>query len=109
MMKDIQRITLQLDAHRVSLNVNRPDEPVYRQAAEMLNERFQHYRKRMPQASVEELWMYVALEVGVNLQTDARAKSIAPVMGKVNELNRLIADALSDGQETISEQETVTQ
>ncbi len=105
MIEDIQRITLQLDAHRVPLNINRQDEPVYRKAAEMLNERFRHFRKKMPQASVEELWMYVALAVGVNLQTDARTKSVAPVMDKVNELNRLIADALSDGQETINKKQ----
>jgi len=95
MKQDLQHITLHLDAHTVGLNVKSDEEPVYRQAAKLLNSSYQMYRKRMPQASVEQLWMYVALHVGVNLQNDAREKSFAPVDEKLKEMNTLIEGALA--------------
>lgn len=81
-----QKITLQLDAHTVALDPESDEEPVYRRAAKMLNADYQNYRKRMPQASVEQLWMYVALHVGVNLQK---------VDEKLKEMNTLIEGAIA--------------
>ena len=98
-MTDKQHIALQLDAHSVQMEVDRPLEPVYRQAAVLLNERFQMYRRRMPKASAEQLWMYVALEMGASLKNDARKKSIEPVEKKINELNLLISDKLNQSNE----------
>ena len=40
-----QHITLQLDAHHISLNVQADKEHLYRKAAEMINERYKHYQK----------------------------------------------------------------
>ena len=53
MNSDSQNITLQLDAHRVPLTVPRDKEGVYRQAAQLLNQRFKFYQQRMPKASAE--------------------------------------------------------
>lgn len=94
MNEDTQHITLQLDAHRVPMNVLREKEPIYREAAALLNKRYQHYVKAMPRASAEELWVYVALEQAVNLCNDARMKKIEPVENKLDELNRKIAQSL---------------
>lgn len=95
MNNDKQHINLHLDAHHVSLMVSPEQEPFYRAAADLLNERYQHYLKLRPNASPEQLWMYTALEVAVRLQSDVRAKSIAPIEKELTELNQLIINTLN--------------
>ena len=95
MPTDKQHITLQLDAHHVSMVIPREQEPAYREAAELLNKRFQHYLHHLPNASAEQLWLYTALEMAVSLQSDARVKSLEPVEKELKELNKLILEKLS--------------
>ena len=85
-----QHITLQLDAHPISLNVVADKEPLYRNAAEQINERYRHYRKLLPSHSAEQIWVYVALEMAVNLQADAHAHRLQPIDEKIQELNQII-------------------
>lgn len=85
-----QHITLQLDAHHISLNVVADKEPLYRNAAEQINERYRHYRKLLPSHSAEQIWVYVALEMAVNLQADAHAHRLQPIDEKIQELNQII-------------------
>ena len=94
MSSDKQHINLHLDAHTVGLDVPRDQEPNYRNAAELLNRRYQYYLKLRPNASAEQLWMYTALEVAVALESDAREKSIAPVEKELKELNEEILRTL---------------
>ena len=94
MSPDKQHINLHLDAHTVGLDVPRDQEPNYRNAAELLNRRYQYYLKLRPNASAEQLWMYTALEVAVALESDAREKSIAPVEKELKELNQLIINTI---------------
>ena len=94
MSPDKQHINLHLDAHTVGLDVPRDQEPNYRNAAELLNKRYQYYLKLRPNASAEQLWMYTALEVAVALESDAREKSIAPVEKELKELNEEILRTL---------------
>lgn len=100
-MADLQHITIQLDANRIPLEVPRDKESFYRDAATMLNARYKVYQRSMPKASVEQLWMYVALETAVNLHADARQKAIQPITDKINKINQLI-------QQTLNPQENVT-
>ena len=90
MISDKQHINLHLDAHTVGLDVPRDQEPNYRDAADLLNSRYQYYLKLRPNASAEQLWMYTALEMAVSLQSDARDKSLAPIEKELAELNKLI-------------------
>ncbi len=94
MISDKQHITLHLDAHTVGLDVPREAEPNYRNAAELLNRRYQHYLHLLPNSSSEQLWMYTALEVAVSLQSDAREKSLEPVEAEMKKLNRMVEQAL---------------
>ena len=94
MNSEKQHITLHLDAHVVGLDVKREDEPNYGQAAELLNKRYQHYLKIRPNASAEQLWMYTALEVAVSLVSDAREKSLKPVVQALKALNDEVLGAL---------------
>ena len=95
MNTDKQHITLHLDAHVVGLDVVREQEPIYRKAAQLLNQRYQYYLKLRPNASAEQLWMYTALEVAVSLHSDAREKSLIPVEKELKELNELILEKLA--------------
>lgn len=88
------RVNLTLGVHRIALEVEQSQESIYRAAGKMLNERLEYYRRTQPQASMEQLWMYVALESAVNLHSDVRDKSLQPVLDKVNELNKLIEEQL---------------
>ncbi len=89
-MADEQHIVLHLDAHTVSLNVPREQEPFFRRAAKMLNDNYNYYRRLRPKASVEQLWMFVALRMAVNLQSDARQKNLQPIDDQIKKLNDLI-------------------
>ncbi len=94
-MEDRQRITLQLGAHTITLQVPRSQEADYRTAAALLNRRYQFYASRVHSASAELLWVYVALEAATNLQSDAREKNLAPVEKKLSEMNELLRQALA--------------
>lgn len=92
---DKQHITLRLDAHSVGLDVPREEEPNFRAAATLLNQRYQYYLRLLPKASAEQLWMYTALEVAVSLQSDAREKSLKPIEAELKQLNQLIEQTLT--------------
>lgn len=94
MIERKQHITLQLDAHHISLNVRADKEVLYRNAAEMINERYRHYRRQLPHQSAEQIWVYVALDMAVNLQADAHAHRLQPIDEKIQELNQLIINNL---------------
>lgn len=94
-----QHITLQLDAHHISLNVLADKEALYRNAAEQINNRYRYYRKILPNQSAEQIWVYVALEMAVNLQADAHAHRLQPIEEKVQELNQLILKLIHTNNE----------
>ena len=89
-MERKQHIVVQLDAHRVGMDVDANSEPLYRQAGVMLNKLYQTYRRAHREASAEQLWAYVALHVGVNLYADVREKDMEPIKNKLHELNELM-------------------
>ena len=91
-----QHITLQLDAHHISLNVIADKEVLYRNAAEQINERYRHYRRLLPTQSAEQIWVYVALEMAVNLQENAHAHRLQPIDEKIQELNQLILNTINN-------------
>ena len=91
-----QHITLQLDAHHLSLNIPADTEALYRNAAEQINERYRYYRRLLPNKSAEQVWVYVALEMAVNLQAEAQAHSLQPVDEKIQEINQLILNTLQN-------------
>ena len=89
-----QHITLHLDAHHVNLMIPSESEPAYREAAELLNDRFQFYLHKLPNSSAEQLWMYTALEVAVSLRSDAREKSLKPVETALKQMNEEVLRTL---------------
>lgn len=95
-MAATQRITLQIGAHRIALNIKPEQEPFYRDAAVKLNEQYNRYARTYPNLPVEQIWIYVALSMAVNLQSDARDKNIEPLLTKIRELNQLIVETLNE-------------
>ena len=89
-----QHITLQLDAHHISLNVQADKEHLYRKAAELINERYRYYQKIAPNRSAEQIWVYVALDMAVNFSADAHANRLQPIDEKIQELNKIILQHL---------------
>lgn len=89
-----QHITLQLDSHHISINVWANQEHLYRDAAKILNEKYRHYQKKMQTSSAEQLWVYVALDMAVNLCAETHAQRLQPIDEKVQELNKIILQQL---------------
>lgn len=95
-MPEKQRITLQIVSRKIALNVIPEQEPFYRDAAVKINEKYQQYQRAYPNLPVEQIWIYVALEMAVNLHSDAREKNIEPILSKIRELNQLIEETLKN-------------
>jgi cell division protein ZapA (FtsZ GTPase activity inhibitor) len=89
-----QHITLQLDSHHISINVPAHQEHLYRDAAKILNEKYRHYQRKMQTSSAEQLWVYVALDMAVNLCAESHAQRLQPIDEKVQELNKIILQQL---------------
>ena len=89
-----QHITLQLDSHHISINVLAHQEHLYRDAAKILNEKYRHYQRKMQISSAEQLWVYVALDMAVNLCAESHAQRLQPIDEKVQELNKIILQQL---------------
>ena len=83
-----QHITLQLDAHHISINV------LAHQEHKILNEKYRHYQRKMQTSSAEQLWVYVALDMAVNLCAESHAQRLQPIDEKVQELNKIILQQL---------------
>jgi len=94
-MSEKQHIVLNLNTHQISLEVQRDQEPFYRKAQKMLNEEYGKYQRALPSASSEQLWMYVALRVAVNLFASTRDKDLEPYLRAINHINKEIETKLS--------------
>ncbi|MBQ0136786.1 MAG: cell division protein ZapA [Paludibacteraceae bacterium] len=93
---DTQHIILTLDAHRISLDVPREEEPFYRKAGELLNQEYHKYQRKHISATSEQLWMFVALRVAVNLFASTRDKDLEPYLRAIKTLNREIETKLNN-------------
>jgi cell division protein ZapA (FtsZ GTPase activity inhibitor) len=91
-----QHITLQLDAHHISINVIADQEHLYRNAAKILNEKYRHYQRKMQTSSAEQLWVYVALDMAVNLCVEEHAQRLQPIEEKIQEINNIILQQLNN-------------
>ena len=60
------------------------------------HERYRRYSQKLPTSSAEQVWVYVALDMAVNLQADAHAHRLQPIDEKIQELNQLIINTLQN-------------
>ena len=94
-MSDKQHIILTLDSHRIALDVERDDEPFYRKAQDLLNKQYQSYQRKLPSATSEQIWMYLALHGAVNLFSSTRDKDLEPYVRAIKHLNQEIEKKLT--------------
>ncbi len=85
---------MRIGVHTVALNIDAAEEPVYRNAATLINDTYERYSKHFPNKPVEQIWVYVALAIAVNLQSDARDKEVKPIMDALRELNKRIEETI---------------
>ncbi len=85
-----QHITLKIDFHSIELNVPREQEAAYRDAAQQINLLYKGYMNKYPQLSPEKIWLYVALDVAVELQLDKHTKALEPLQHLITELNKQV-------------------
>jgi len=86
---------LTLDTHRIALDVERDEEPFYRKAQELLNTEYSKYHRNLPSSTSEQIWMYVALHVAVNLFANTREHDLEPYLKAIKTINREIENKLN--------------
>lgn len=95
MEPDRLNITLKLDVYTVPLRIDPSKEPIYRQAGKRVQEKFEQYKRAYPEWTAEQIWVYVALAMALNFESDVRDKNIQPILDRVRELNTLIDNELN--------------
>lgn len=93
-MPTVRHITLQIGAHHLPFTIDAALEEDYRKAAVLVNQRYDFYRERLPKASVELIWAYVALEMSVNFSSDVRQKNVEPILKRLVSMNQQIEQTL---------------
>ena len=94
MTDEKQHIRLVIDCYELHLSVKRQDEALYREAAALLNKTYEKYVKSRPDIPITKLWIYTALEIAVDLQSDKRQKNLKPILEKIEELNKQIEKSI---------------
>ncbi len=87
-----QHIVLRIDFHSIELDVPREQEAAYRNAGEQIDKLYKGYQQKYPQLSPEKAWLYVALDVAVNLQLDIQTKALKPVQDLIEALNKQVLE-----------------
>ena len=80
------------------LTVKASEEPYYRQAARLVNEKLLIYKKYFSGEGGVRVMTMAAIELAFDLMRQADIASSTEVMHKVNELSRLIDSTLHGGK-----------
>ena len=80
------------------LTVKASEEPYYRQAARLVNEKLLIYKKNFSGEGGVRVMAMAAIELAFDLMRQADIASSTEVMHKVNELSRLIDSTLHGGK-----------
>ena len=91
-------INLIIDGMSFPLTVKASEEPYYRQAARLVNEKLLIYKKYFSGEGGVRVMTMAAIELAFDLMRQADIASSTEVMHKVNELSRLIDSTLHGGK-----------
>ena len=91
-------INLIIDGMSFPLTVKASEEPYYRQAARLVNEKLLIYKKNFSGEGGVRVMAMAAIELAFDLMRQADIASSTEVMHKVNELSRLIDSTLHGGK-----------
>lgn len=68
-MNDKMRISLLVDTQRYPLTINRDDEQLYRDAAKLIDNKLNKYRRAFPEFDDQKHWAMAALEIAFENMT----------------------------------------
>ena len=88
-------ISLIIDGISFPLTVKASEEPYYRQAARLTNEKLAIYKKNFSGEGGVRVFAMAALDIALELVKQADNVGSADIMSKVNELSRLIDSNLA--------------
>lgn len=87
-MDDKLRITLMIGDIQYSLNINRADEQVYRNASKLINNKLNKYRAYFDKLDPIRVMSMVALEIAVEKVGLENKNDTAPYIEKLEELTK---------------------
>jgi cell division protein ZapA (FtsZ GTPase activity inhibitor) len=93
---DLQLIRIFIQGRELRMNVRRDIEPVYRNAKNLLDEVFILYQKKFPKRSWEDILIYSAYNLAVELVMKNDEEDIAPLAEKINSLKDELDMILSE-------------
>lgn len=88
-MEDKQRIKLKIGVLEIPLNVNREEEPYYREAERLIKERYAYYTSNYPNQKSEMYYTMTMLDIAVMAQKTRHAVDLTPLTDR---LKVLLAD-----------------
>lgn len=96
MEKDYVGINLLVNGISYPLVVLRSEEPYYRQAARLINEKLIKYKDVFASESGEKLMAMVAIDIAFRRMKDTDLSGTSRISGKLLELTKLIDDNLNE-------------
>lgn len=88
------KINIQVGSFKLPLTVNQEDEPIYREAARMINDRLEAYQTKYRAANLTQEYMlsFSALDIAVRLVRQQRTTDIGPVEEIIKSLTAELED-----------------
>lgn len=93
---DLQAIRIFIQGRELKMNVPRKDEAVYRNAKKLLDEVFFLYQKKFPRHSWEDILIYSAYNLAVDLILKNNEQDLAPLAEKISSLKEELDLILSE-------------
>lgn len=85
-MADLQRIRLKIGTLDIPLNVNREEEPYYREAERLIKERYAFYTTNYPNQSSEMYYTMTMLDIAVMAQRTRHSVDLGPITDRLETL-----------------------
>lgn len=95
MKDDIFLINVQIGGLRLPLRIARKDEELYRRAEKLLVKYFDEYQKKFSQRPTEEILIFVAYQLAVNVSKQEFAEDIVPLAEKIQSLDNELKSLFS--------------
>lgn len=91
---DKVNINIQVGNFKLPLTVDRDDEPIYREAARMINERLEAYQTKYRVANLTQEYMlsFSALDIATRLVRQQRTTDVGPVEEMIKSLTADLED-----------------
>lgn len=90
------KINLLIDCQRYPLNIPREDEQLYRDAAKLIDNALNYYRRLNPGLSANNYWAMTALEFAFHYLSTKDKNDTKPYLDKIEELTEELDHYISN-------------